>query len=420
MDDPADLTSTNWLPRHAEQPVARALADTRIVAIVGPRQSGKTTLARRIAATDGRAFISLDDEHALQFAREDSAGFLRRYDFAVIDELQRAPNLILPLKKSVDENRRPGRYLVTGSADLFGTASAPDSLLGRIEMIELLPFSQAEIRRAPPPGFLSRAFAGDFPNWQPTGFSGNLTAMIIAGGYPEILAAKNNRRRQKLLAWAAQAARHDLPELGQLRKMPETLSDFIKAAAAASGQMANMARLAAAADIDRKSARNWLLLLERMFLLQRVRSWQRNSARSLVKTPKVHFLDSAMLAALQDASPARLAAERNRIGCLLEAFVFAELRKAQPHCPLSLRIYHYRDQDGYEVDFVLEADDGRTVGIEVKAAVGASPRDFRGLRRLAEQIGDRFVCGILLHDGERIFKTGERMFAMPVKMLWEA
>ena len=150
------------MPRHSETRVRDALTDTRIVAIVGPRQSGKTTLARRIASDDGRPFITLDDEQHRRFAEDDPIGFVRSNPVAVIDEIQRAPGLILAIKQAVDEDPRPGRYLITGSVDLFRSAISPDSLAGRVETIELLPFSQAEIAGAGAPGFLDRAFAGDF------------------------------------------------------------------------------------------------------------------------------------------------------------------------------------------------------------------------------------------------------------------
>ena len=163
------LPAEAFVARHAEARVRLALTDTRIVAIVGPRQSGKTTLARRIANDEGRAFVSLDDDQSRRFAQDDPAGFVRGLRNIVIDEIQRAPNLILALKKEVDEHPDPGRYLITGSVDLFRGAVSPDSLAGRVETVELLPFSQAEIAGAAPPRFLDRAFAGDFPAIEETG-----------------------------------------------------------------------------------------------------------------------------------------------------------------------------------------------------------------------------------------------------------
>ena len=165
-----------------------ALTDTRIVALVGPRQSGKTTLARRFADDEQRPFITLDDDQFRRFAQEDPVGFMRGRRAAVIDEIQRAPALILELKKLVDEDPTPGRYLITGSVELFKSAISPDSLAGRVETIELLPFSQAEAAVAGVPDFLTRAFAGDFPNIANTGTTDNLVERVLSGGYPEVLA----------------------------------------------------------------------------------------------------------------------------------------------------------------------------------------------------------------------------------------
>ena len=183
--------------RHAEPRVRGALSDTRIVALVGPRQSGKTTLARKIAADRKMSFITLDDEQFRQFANDDPGGFMRGLDHAVIDEVQRAPGLILALKRAVDEDPRPGRFLITGSVDLFKGTISPDSLAGRVETIELLPFSQSEIERQAAPRFLDKAFEADFPALMETGRTPDLVARVLAGDYPEALARSDVLRRSQ-------------------------------------------------------------------------------------------------------------------------------------------------------------------------------------------------------------------------------
>jgi len=184
-----------FVARHAEAPIRAALTDTRIVAIVGPRQSGKTTLARRIANHDGRPFVTLDDEQSRRFARNDPAGFVRGLRTAAIDGIQRAPDLVLALKKSVDEDPRPGRFLITGSVDLFKGSVSPDSLAGRVETVELLPLSQAELSAVGPPGFLDRAFAGDIPGIAETGPTVDLIERVVSGGFPEALSRPVPARR---------------------------------------------------------------------------------------------------------------------------------------------------------------------------------------------------------------------------------
>ena len=408
------------LARHAETQVRAALDDTRIVAIVGPRQSGKTTLARRIAGDDGRPFITLDDEQFRRFAEDDPAGFVRSQPVAVIDEIQRAPALILALKKAVDEAPLPGRYLITDSVDLFKGALSPDSLAGRVETIELLPFSQAEIAGAGVPEFLDRAFAGDFPSLAVTGPTDGLVERVISGGFPEALSrAVPARRRRWLRAYARALAERDVSEIAAVDKRVE-MSRLIDHAAVASGQLLNLSALGSRLGIDGKTVDRWLTLLEHMFLVRRVRAWHRNRLKRLVRTPKLHFLDTGLLAALQGTGTADIARDREKLGPLLECFVHAEIAKAIALSDETTAVGHYRDKDQMEVDLVLERSPDRVVGIEVKAGATAHPEDFRGLARLARASGDRFACGIVLHDGDRIQQTGSRLFAMPVKMLWTA
>ena len=406
--------------RHAETQVRAALNDTRIVAIVGPRQSGKTTLARRIAGDDGRPFITLDDEQFRRFAEDDPAGFVRSQPVAVIDEIQRAPALILALKMAVDESPRPGRYLITGSVDLFKGALSPDSLAGRVDTIELLPFSQAEIAGAGVPGFLDRAFAGDFPNLAVTGPTDDLIERVVSGGFPEARSRTvPARRRRWLRAYARALAERDVSEIAAVDKSVE-MSRLIDHAAAASGQLLNMTALGSRLGIDGKTVDRWLTLLEHMFLVRRIRAWHRNRLKRLVRTPKLHFLDSGLLAALRGTGAADIAGNREKLGPLLECFVHAEIAKAAALSDETTTVSHYRDKDRVEVDLVLERSPDRVAGIEVKAGATVRPRDFRGLERLRSAAGDGFACGIVLHDGERVQQTGPRLYAMPVKMLWTA
>ena len=407
-----------FVARHAERRVCAALEDTRIVAIVGPRQSGKTTLARRIAATDGRPFITLDDHQFRRFARDDPVGFMRAQPVAAIDEIQRAPSLILALKQAVDEDPRPGRFLITGSVDLFRGSISPDSLAGRVETIELLPFSQAEIAGTGPPDFLDRAFAADFPSLALTGPTGDLAERVISGGFPEALSrAAPSRRRSWLRAYARSLAERDVSEIASIAKMND-LSRLIDHAAVSAGQLLNLSALGSRIGVDGKTVDRWLALFEHMFLVRRVVAWHRSGLKRLVKAPKLHFLDSGLLAALQRVSAATVARNRQKLGALLKSFVYAELAKTAALSDDELTLSHYRDKDQVEVDFVLERSPGAIVGIEVKASATVRPRDFKGLKRLRQAVGERFSCGIILHDGDRIQKAASRLFAMPVKMLW--
>ncbi len=405
------------LRRHAENSVRAALDDTRIVALVGPRQSGKTTLARKVAAENGMDFITLDDAQYREFANSDPTGFMRGLDRAAIDEIQRAPELILALKLAADEDPRPGRFLITGSVDLFRGAVSPDSLAGRVETIELLPFSQAEIEQEDSPQFLHRALAGDFPPLLEIGRSEDLIERVIAGGYAEARKRNNEARRAAWLkAYARSLAEHDAVELARLSRK-NGLWILLEHAAASAGQLLNLTALAAPLGVDAKTADRWLTLLEYMFVIRRTGAWHKNDRKRLIKAPKLHFLDSGLLAALRGFNLSTVREDRDKFGALLEGFVFAELAKLSGGTQAGGPINHYRDKDQIEVDFVIERN-GMILGIEAKAGMTVKPEDFRGLKRLQNLTGDAFACGIVLHDGERIQRTGDRLYAMPVSQLW--
>ena len=416
---PDRTTGEKYVPRHAEARVREALTDTRIVAIVGPRQSGKTTLARRIADDDGRPFITLDDEQYRRFAEDDPIGFVRSNPAVVIDEIQRAPALILAIKQAVDEDPRPGRYLITGSVDLFRAAISPDSLAGRVETVELLPFSQAEIARTGTPGFLDRAFAGDFPSFGVAGDTTGLTERILAGGFPEALSrAAPARRANWLRSYARSLAERDVPDIATIGKR-DALARLLDHVAASSGQLLNMSGIGSRLGVDGKTVDRWLALFEHMFLVRRVYAWHRSELKRLVKRPKLQCLDSGLLAALRRIDAAAIARDRQQLGILLECFVYSELAKTAALSDHPIFFSHYRDKDQVEVDLVLERLPGGIVGIEVKAGATVHPGDFKGLARLREAAGRLFVCGIVLHDGDRIQKVGPEFFAVPVRTLWE-
>ncbi len=417
MDRPTDPA---YITRHTESRVRTALSDTRIVALVGPRQSGKTTLARRIAASDKRPYLTLDDDQFQRFAQDDPAGFLRDHDVAMIDEIQRAPKLILALKKTVDDDPRPGRFLITGSVDLFKGTISPDSLAGRVETVELLPLSQAEIGALKPPTFIEQAFAGEFPalaTLQPTA---DLIERVLSGGYPEVLRRELPARRQTWLRDYAQAlAEHDIADIAMVGK-PDAIARLAEHLALGAGDLLNMSKLGSRLGVDAKTIDRWLVLMEHMFLVRRIRAWHSSGLKRLVKTPKLAFLDSGLLAALRRVAAADVQRNRQRLGSLLECFVHGELAKAVALTDDTITISHYRDKDRVEVDLVLERSPGSIVGIEVKAAATVRPEDFRGLKRLQDIAGERFRCGIVLHDGDRVQRVGPGLFAMPVEMLWRA
>lgn len=354
------------------------------------------------------------------FAQEDPSNFLRNLRRAVIDEVQRAPNLFLALKKEVDEDARPGRYLITGSVDLFHGSISPDSLAGRVETVELLPFSQAEISGTAAPQFLERVFTGDFPAMAEAGSTNGLIERTISGGYPMALARSNpSRRRNWLLSYTRTLTERDVSDIASVGKRDE-MARLINHVAIYAGQLLNMNDLGKRVGVDGKTVNRWLALLEQMFLIRRIGAWHSSELKRLVKAPKIHFLDSGLLAALTRTGSGDVVRDRQKLGLLLECLVYGEITKAIALSDEIVSLSHFRDKDGVEVDLVLERTPGTVVDIEVKAGATAYPGDFKGLRRLRDVVAERFVCGILLHDGDRIHRVSSDLYAMPISMLWEA
>jgi len=411
------LLTASFYPRLIENRLAEAMADTPVVLLAGPRQAGKTTLVRQIAALRGLRYLSLDDEVTLLAARDDSAGMIRSLDVAVIDEVQRAPQLLLAIKKSVDEDRRPGRFLLTGSANLMMLPAVADSLAGRMETLTLLPLCQSEIRRAKT-NWLDAAFAGVLPRSHTPLVGNALMETVCRGGYPEVLARDTARRRA---AWCKQyidaLIRRDVRDVASIDKLDE-LPRFLRALAQVSGQLCNYTQLGGQVGIDGKTASRYIGVFEQMYLLRRIEVWARNRLSRVVKTPKMQFIDAGLLATLAAVSPEALMRDRGRFGALLETFVFGELLKHAAASDDEYTLHYYRDHDQYEVDFVIENAAGDIVGVEAKASATVKENDLRGLKRLAGLAGKRFRLGVILYDGKETLPVGENLWAAPVSSLW--
>jgi uncharacterized protein len=403
-------------PRFAADLVDIALDDTPVVLIAGPRQCGKTTLVRDLT-TGRREFLTLDDDTVLASALSDPSGLLRGLGKATIDEVQRAPDLLRAIKRAVDEDRKPGRFLLTGSANLLTVPRVAESLAGRMEIVTLLPLAQAEIRRRKP-ALLNAVFDGKPPKPGELLTGPALVEAVLTGGYPEMLRRKRPERRR---SWARDYIRaivqrdvRDVAEIEKLERMPKLLGIL----AHYSGQLTNFTQVGAQVGFDDKTTRKYIGVLEQLYLVRRVEPWFRNQLKRLIKTPKLHLLDSGLLATLVGATTERVARDRALFGKLLETFVFAEVLKLNSWMQNPCALSYYRDKDQDEVDLVLEDAEGAVVGMEVKAAATVFAGDFKGLRKLAAACGDDFKAGIVFYDGERTLPFGDRLFAAPISCLW--
>lgn len=404
--------------------IEEAMQDTPVVLVNGPRQAGKTTQVRQFADS-AHTYVTLDDAATLAAVRHDPVGFVRDLDAAVIDEVQRAPELLLSIKQSVDGDRRPGRFLLTGSANVMTLPRVADSLAGRIETHTLLPLAGCEIAGSPGQ-WLDAVFAGAMPrppaDEAPAEVGPALVKRVLRGGYPQALARTTPRRRE---AWLTQYVdtliQRDVLDIAAVEKLDQ-LPRLLTALAHMSGQLCNFAQLAGQIGLDNKTAEKYLGIFEQMFLLRRVRQWSGNALSRIVKSPKIQFIDSGLLSGLLGVNEDLMLRQRHRIGPLLESHVYGELLKLAGWAGQDYRVLTFRTSTQAEVDFVLENRRGDIVGVEVKAAASFQAGDFSGLKKLAALAGERFLGGVLLYDGTNTLPMGEAagkpLWAVPLSTLW--
>ncbi len=408
------------LRRNAIVEVDLALADTPVILLNGPRQSGKSTLARMIADSyPGSGYVTLDDPATLAAARRDPSAFVERAGGPfVIDEVQRAPDLFLTIKAAVDRDRRPGRFVLTGSSNIFLVPRISESLAGRMEIIPLWPFSQGEMENVQE-GFIDALF-GDEPFALPPPAAGSpgLQTRVLRGGFPEVQArATSERRAAWFSAYLATVLQRDVRDLANIEGLAE-LPRVLELLAARAGSTLNAADLGRLASIPRTTLLRYLLALEAVYLYQPLRPFATTADRRLTHAPKVHLCDSGLLAHLQGLGGARFDRDRTRFGPLLETFVFMELRKQMGWNRTRVSAMHLRTYGGREADIVLEEPGGRIAGIEVKASMALGPGDFRGLAALRDLAGPKFHRGVILYAGREALPLGDRLFALPVEALW--
>lgn len=397
-----------------------ALADTPVVTLNGPRQSGKSTLALELIRSGFSAdYVSLDDPIALGAARRDPDGFIAGFaGRVVIDEVQHAPDLFRAIKASVDRRRAPGRFLLTGSADVFLLPTISESLAGRMEVLTLWPLAQSEIEQHPG-RWIDAAFAdapfGTKPEGEP---KRRLIERALKGGYTEALARREPERRSawfhSYLTTLLQRDVRDIADVEHLAAMPTLLALL----AARAANILNVAELSRVAGIPHRTLLRYVGLLETIFLLRRIPAWSGNLSQRLVRHPKLLLSDTGLVGHLQGVEPARFARDETLAGPLLEGFVGSELLKAVEWSASTPAIHHLRTGRDEEVDFVLERRDGRVVGIEVKARASVGEDDLRGLQALARLAKRKFHRGVVLHAGAESVSFGNDLYAIPISALW--
>lgn len=398
--------------------IKESLLDTRVVAINGARQAGKSTLARGIAAQlPGSAVRLLDDPMTMRSARDDPVGFVEHEGLMVIDEAQLAPELFQAIKIAVDLDPRPGQYLLTGSSQILALRHLPDALPGRMEIVELWPLSQGEIDRGPD-RFVDSAFGrGPSLTHASTLRRRDYLDRIVRGGYPEVLQRTPRRRAAFFESYLTTLIERDVTALSLIERRGE-LRRMLALLAGRSGSLLVPNAVATQLGMSRSTVTRYLELLSAVFLTKSIPAWSTGQTRRAIGSPKLTFVDSGLACHLLGQDPVRLAEPGGAAGPMLETFVLMELARQLTWNEERARLYHFRTKDGVEVDAVLETADGRVIAVEVKASATIRSEDLAGLRHLAERVGPRFVAGYVLYTGQQTLPFGDRLRALPVDALW--
>ncbi len=423
LPTPSIPMSEAGIPRWKTPGVLDALQTRRVVVLAGPRQCGKTTLARTITRPQGVIYRTLDDVGLLAAARTDPHGFVAHDDgLMVIDEIQRAPALLQAIKKEVDDNPAPGRFLLTGSANIQSSPGVIESLAGRVASLRLRPFAVGEMARVAPT-FIARAGREDWAGLA-SGFAGSsgkddVLRHALRGGYPEVQALGDKGVRRWHLDYIAALMARDLQDIAHIRRK-DSMAKLLEVLAAWSCKLMDVSAIGAQLSLSRPTLETYINALEALFLVERVRPWAKTDYQRVSRQDKLVMTDTGLVASLLrwQFDAVRLNADQS--GKLVEGFVFAQLAahldaQDEPHS-----LTHYRDREQREIDFVVETPDGLTVGIEVKAGSAVGADSFKHLSWFRERMlaANAPFVGLVLYTGEQVLRFGEHLWAVPMHALW--
>lgn len=400
MDDKIE----RWVRLRVEE----ALGDTPVVLVHGPRQVGKSTLVKAIATAKDATYITFDDWRVLAFAREDPAGFLRAHPGAVVlDEVQRAPELLLAIKADVDRDRRPGRFLLTGSANVLTVPKVADSLAGRMEIIDLLPLAEGE-RTGQDANWLDDLFD---PDLRISDGAATDPSEFLRGGYPEASARSSARRDAWFASYVRSLLERDIRDLAQIEGIAQ-MPRLLRAIAQANGASLNIASLSRESGIPATTLLRYLDLLRTTFLVRDLPAWSADPAATLAKAPKLYLVDPALWAHLAGIEERRVRGDELLRAGLLRHVGVLEVWKAALALGRGHRLFHLRTVRQKEVDLVIESPDGRIVGVQFRESPVRAAME--GLEFLRELAGDRFVRGCVLHSGPESVALAPGIHAFPM------
>ena len=408
--------------RNIQEWLMELLGSFPAVELTGARQVGKSTLATMVVEVLGKEAImfTLDDPEALNTAKTDPRGFLLQGEdrIMVIDEFQRAPELVLPLKASIDADRAPGRFIVTGSSRILGAGSA-DSLAGRMIGCSLWGFSQGELMGIKE-DFITRLLGGIDPQAESCDLDrGDYVDRVARGSMPEVQSLSPRMRNAWFDSYLDRISSKDLQDIQRLSD-PSRVITLLRELAAVQGSEAVVGKLANLANIPATTASKYIALLRSVFLVHVIPPWTPNLLKREVGKAKMIIGDSGLGLYLTRTRPETLKdlIHGQAFGGFLEAFVAGELLRQQTWSETEWQLFHYRNPDGREVDLIIELEDSRIIALEIKAASTVSRQDMKHLEWLREKYGERFVAGIVLNTDQTARLLGQRLYSLPVASLW--
>ncbi len=401
----------------------KALNNFRIVMLNGPRQSGKTTLVKQIADDKQMSYITLDEPDMLEFAQSDPENFLNYYadEPLVIDEIQFAPELIVYLKLRVDKSNKKGQFLLTGSADFMRMHQITESLAGRMVRYKLLPLANAEVH-GKSVNIIDKLFENDSAQVNHKASLKKVIDATIQGGYPEIFSIAQEFRNDWFSSYIKSRIQKDIQELKRisLAKLHK-IKSLLQLLATYDSQILNYNTIAKKLQISNKTVLSYIELLESMYIIKTVPSYHVNTSLRVIKSPKIHFVDTGLACHLLNVNAQKLFIKKDSLyGGLIENFVFSELYKQSTYCQSRVEIYHFRDLRKKEVDFVLENSEGGIIGIEVKAKATITKKDLKGMLELAKESKENFINGIIFYGGDKtkpISIDGQLFYCLPLAVL---
>jgi predicted AAA+ superfamily ATPase len=406
-------------PRFLTPRLQEAFQDTPLLLIKGARQVGKSTLMKELVNQRGGQALSFDDPSLLSIAKGDPRGFINQLKTPILlDEVQRAPEIILPLKLRIDQNQAPGQFFLTGSADFHTLPLIADSMAGRIEIKTLWPLSQGEMRYKQE-RFIKMVFAGEWPNVFPPMSRESLYHRALRGGYPKATERKDAERRAMWFdSYLEAIIQKDIREISAIEGL-ENIPNLITILASRAANLLNAADVSRVLGLSQATVKRYISLLQSIFITFKLRPWFANTDKRLSKTPKIYFYDSGLLSHILRAPSEWNFSEASRFGQILENFVVCEILKQCSWEKERMDAHHFRTQSGDEVDLVLQNRRGQFVGIEIKAASTVLAKDFKGLKVLRELTKEKFSRGIILYTGDTVIPFEENLWAVPVQALWE-